>query len=94
MKPPTIALPPATPNQQPVRIEFKGVTVTVTDRASGQRKTILTDVHGFAQPGRLLSIMGPSGAGKSTLVRGGVGGGRVRGGAEDGRRGQALLHVG
>lgn len=67
MKPPAIALP-ATPNLGAVRIEFKGVSVTVTDRASGQRKSILTDAHGFAQPGRLLSIMGPSGAGKSTLL--------------------------
>ena len=61
-----------------MRIEFKGVSVTVTDRATGQRKTILNDAHGFAQPGRLLSIMGPSGAGKSTLVRRRRGAGRSR----------------
>jgi ABC-type transporter Mla maintaining outer membrane lipid asymmetry ATPase subunit MlaF len=50
-------------------IEWHDVNFSVPDRSTGQQKRILTDMHGLAQPGRLLVIMGPSGAGKSTLVR-------------------------
>ncbi|KXZ50553.1 hypothetical protein GPECTOR_16g728 [Gonium pectorale] len=49
-------------------IEWSDVSYTVHDRATGQKKRILADMTGMAQPGRLLSIMGPSGAGKSTLL--------------------------
>ncbi|GLI71094.1 hypothetical protein VaNZ11_016163 [Volvox africanus] len=49
-------------------IEWQDVNFSVLDRSTGQQKRILTDMHGLAQPGRLLAIMGPSGAGKSTLL--------------------------
>ncbi|PNH03162.1 ATP-binding cassette sub-family G member 1 [Tetrabaena socialis] len=49
-------------------IEWRDLNFTVTDAATGQLKTILSDISGMAGPGRLLSIMGPSGAGKSTLL--------------------------
>ncbi|GIL61808.1 hypothetical protein Vafri_18548 [Volvox africanus] len=49
-------------------IEWQDVNFSVPDRSTGQQKRILTDMHGLAQPGRLLAIMGPSGAGKSTLL--------------------------
>eukprot|EP00198_Chlamydomonas_reinhardtii_P002835 XP_001692171.1 predicted protein [Chlamydomonas reinhardtii] len=40
----------------------------VTDQVTKQQKTIISNMYGMAQPGRLLAIMGPSGAGKSTLL--------------------------
>ncbi|GIL85953.1 hypothetical protein Vretimale_9015 [Volvox reticuliferus] len=49
-------------------IEWQDVNFSVPDRSTGHQKRILTDMHGLAQPGRLLAIMGPSGAGKSTLL--------------------------
>lgn len=51
-----------------VFLEWHNVSFSVPDRSTGQQKRILGDMHGVAQPGRLLAIMGPSGAGKSTLV--------------------------
>ncbi len=53
----------------PVDISFQNLTVSVYDKAQGERKTILHNVSGVARSGRLLALMGASGAGKTTLVR-------------------------
>ncbi|PNW84101.1 hypothetical protein CHLRE_04g220850v5 [Chlamydomonas reinhardtii] len=54
--------------KQGALIEWHDVSYTVTDQVTKQQKTIISNMYGMAQPGRLLAIMGPSGAGKSTLL--------------------------
>ncbi|KAG2452090.1 hypothetical protein HYH02_003126 [Chlamydomonas schloesseri] len=54
--------------KQGALIEWHDVSYTVTDQVTKQKKTIISNMYGLAQPGRLLAIMGPSGAGKSTLL--------------------------
>ncbi|KAG2423172.1 hypothetical protein HXX76_010940 [Chlamydomonas incerta] len=54
--------------KQGALIEWHDVSYTVTDQVTKQQKTIISNMYGLAQPGRLLAIMGPSGAGKSTLL--------------------------
>ncbi|KAL3696596.1 hypothetical protein R1sor_010672 [Riccia sorocarpa] len=47
------------------RLSWRNLTVVVNGNQS-----VLHDISGFAEPGRLLAIMGPSGSGKSTLLEG------------------------
>lgn len=67
-KPQTPKGTPTIPVGDSVSISFTDINFTVTDRNTGQQKTILHGASGLASPGRLLAIMGPSGAGKSTLL--------------------------
>ncbi|KAL2643418.1 hypothetical protein R1flu_011005 [Riccia fluitans] len=45
------------------RLSWRNLTVVVNGN-----QTVLHQVSGFAEPGRLVAIMGPSGSGKSTLL--------------------------
>ncbi|CAH2076091.1 unnamed protein product, partial [Iphiclides podalirius] len=60
-----INMPPPTS----VDIEFKNITMTVTEGLRSKRtKTILKQASGLFKSGQLTAIMGPSGAGKSSLM--------------------------
>lgn len=52
-----------------VDLAFEAIQCTVsTGKSSGDVFNILSNVSGYARPGRITAIMGPSGAGKSSLV--------------------------
>ncbi|GAO14173.1 uncharacterized protein UV8b_06585 [Ustilaginoidea virens] len=49
-------------------ISWRGVTVTVKDRASNKPKKIVRDAAGVVGAGEICALMGPSGSGKTTLL--------------------------
>eukprot|EP00009_Paramoeba_aestuarina_P004200 CAMPEP_0201510384 /NCGR_PEP_ID=MMETSP0161_2-20130828/3093_1 /ASSEMBLY_ACC=CAM_ASM_000251 /TAXON_ID=180227 /ORGANISM="Neoparamoeba aestuarina, Strain SoJaBio B1-5/56/2" /LENGTH=688 /DNA_ID=CAMNT_0047905545 /DNA_START=21 /DNA_END=2087 /DNA_ORIENTATION=- len=61
-------------NKTPILLSWKNVSCALDDvsgppcRREVNRKQILSDVSGYAQPGTLTAIIGSSGAGKSTLL--------------------------
>ncbi|XP_055683554.1 ATP-binding cassette sub-family G member 4 [Lutzomyia longipalpis] len=56
------------PQREPVDIQFKDITYTVSVGFRKEKKEILHKVNGKFPGGQLIAIMGPSGAGKSTLL--------------------------
>eukprot|EP00004_Rigifila_ramosa_P023622 TRINITY_DN6655_c0_g1_i1.p2 TRINITY_DN6655_c0_g1~~TRINITY_DN6655_c0_g1_i1.p2 ORF type:complete len:638 (+),score=174.74 TRINITY_DN6655_c0_g1_i1:40-1914(+) len=49
-------------------LSWQDVSFHVTDRATKNRRDLVSHNTGFAKPGELLAIMGPSGSGKSVLL--------------------------
>lgn len=47
-----------------ITVTWENLEVIVTKN----KKQILHELTGYAQPGKLLAVMGPSGSGKSTLL--------------------------
>ena len=66
-----LALPPASAASvlpfSPLPLAFRGLTYAVT-LPTGEVRTLLRGISGFARPGRMLALMGASGAGKTTLL--------------------------
>lgn len=55
---------------QSVGLTWKNLTYSVKDKHNkGQTKTLLSDISGYVEPGKVLCIMGPSGCGKTTLLQ-------------------------
>eukprot|EP00756_Hemistasia_phaeocysticola_P006888 Hpha_TRINITY_DN14037_c0_g1::TRINITY_DN14037_c0_g1_i1::g.44019::m.44019 len=52
------------------QLRWDKVTYSVVDNEnpSGDRKVLLHEISGFANPGEMTALMGPSGAGKTTLM--------------------------
>ncbi|CAG7825329.1 unnamed protein product [Allacma fusca] len=68
--------PPILHPTKSVKLEFRNLNFLVNDASSAldrvrgttKKRSILKDVSGVIEPGKLTAIMGPSGAGKSTLM--------------------------
>lgn len=50
------------------RLDVRGVSYTVVDRATGQPRKLLNDISFTALDGEVVGILGPSGSGKTTLL--------------------------
>jgi len=55
---------------QKTQLKWDSVSYSVVDKDSpdGDRKVLLHEISGFANPGEMTALMGPSGAGKTTLM--------------------------
>jgi ABC transport system ATP-binding/permease protein len=51
-----------------VRLDVRGVSFQVPDRATGKPKLLLDDISLVVKPRELIGLLGPSGAGKTTLM--------------------------
>jgi ABC transport system ATP-binding/permease protein len=54
--------------EENVQLTARGLTRTVAERGSNQRKTILNDVSLVIRPHEFVCLLGPAGCGKSTLL--------------------------
>jgi ABC-type lipoprotein export system ATPase subunit len=53
---------------QPVTLSFRDVCYTVKASTSSETLSLLKNVNGVFEPGRMVGLMGSSGAGKTTLL--------------------------
>lgn len=51
-----------------MNLAWENLTVELPKMGNGSTKKLLTELTGYAEPGRIMAIMGPSGSGKSTLL--------------------------